>query len=505
MSEVIHAQMFIDGKWTEGADPATSFELKSPFNGSPVATVAKGSIADVDAAVSAAKNAFEEGSWRGTSPADRAAVLRRVAARIGERLDEFTVLQCREIGAPARIAGAFHVGLAINHLNHLADQTEEYSFVSEGPEIGPVPAEGIIRREPLGVCAAIVPWNIPLLLSVWKIAPALAAGNSVVIKPDEKAPLIVIELVREFAAAGLPSGVLNLVTGEGETVGAHLVSHQDVKKVAFTGSTAVGKSILSAVADSVKRVTLELGGKGANIVLDDADIDTAVDGAIFACMAYSGQACESGTRLLLPSSLHDDFVERLVARVKTLRLGDPSDANTDIGPLISGEQRDRVLDFIGAAKETGAKVAVGGKTPKGATFEHGHFVEPTVFVDVTNDMPIAREEVFGPVLSVLKYETVEEAIEIANDTPYGLSAGVWSGNEKRALDIASKLDVGMVYINDWHVISEHYPFGGTKESGIGREVGPRALDAYTEAKAVTLNRSPGPEARAFALVLNPTV
>lgn len=497
-----HAQMFIDGHWTDGSG-SDRYELLAPSGAGLVATVAKGTTADADAAVAAARAAFEEGTWRRTPPAERAAVLRTVAGRVADRIEELTALQSSENGAPVRLAGAFHIGIPIAHLQYLADQAEHYEFVRTGPEIGPVPAQGLIRREPLGVCAAIVPWNIPLLLAVWKIAPALAAGNSVVIKPDEKAPLTIVELVREFEAAGLPAGVLNLVTGDGEDVGAHLVAHPDVRKVAFTGSTAVGKQIMRSAADSVKRVTLEMGGKGANIVLDDADIDTAVDGALFACLAYSGQACESGTRLLLPTSLHDDFVARLVARVKTLRLGDPLDPATDLGPLVSAEQRARVLDYIEAGRAAGATVEVGGSVPEGEAFAAGHYVEPTILTGVTNDMSVAREEIFGPVLSVLRYDTVDEAVRFANDSPYGLSAGVWSRDESRALDVAERLDVGMVYVNDWHVISQYYPFGGTKESGLGREVGPDALDAYTEAKFVSLDRSGGLAGKAYGLVLSP--
>ncbi|MEB3371335.1 aldehyde dehydrogenase family protein [Saccharopolyspora mangrovi] len=503
MSSVPHRQMYIDGKWTGGEENHEPYRIIDPASGDLVATVDRGTVVDADRAVAAAKAAFNLGEWRRTPVTERAAVLRRVAERIAERMDELTLLQSREIGAPVRLAGAFHIGLPIAHLQYLADQAELYDFAKTGPEIGPVPASGLIRREPLGVCAAIVPWNIPLLLAIWKVAPALAAGNSVVLKPDEKAPLTLVELVREFEAAGLPAGVLNLVTGDGEDVGARLVAHPDVRKIGFTGSTTVGKDIMRSAADSVKRVTLELGGKGPNIVLDDADLDTAVDGALFACMAYSGQACEAGTRLLLPASLHDEFVARLIVRVRTLRLGEPTDPATDLGPLVSRAQQQRVLEFIEAGRAAGATVAVGGGVPTGAAFAAGHWVEPTIFTNVTNDMRIAREEIFGPVLSVLRYETVDEAVAIANDSDYGLSAGVWSRDESRAVEVAERLEAGMVYINDWHVISQFYPFGGSKQSGLGREVGPTALDHYTEAKFVSIDRSGGLEGKAYGLVLSP--
>jgi acyl-CoA reductase-like NAD-dependent aldehyde dehydrogenase len=314
--------------------------------------------------------------------------------------------------------------------------------------------------------------------------------------------LLALELAREFDAAGLPPGVLNVVTGDGEPVGAHLSGHPDVRKVAFTGSTAVGKSILRQSADSVRRVTLELGGKGANIILDDADVDMAVDGALFACMANNGEACEAGTRLLIPASRRDEILEKLLARASTLKVGDPLDPTTNIGPIISATQRDRILDYFKIAIEEGATAAIGGKAPVGPDFDKGYWIEPTIFIDVTNSMRVAREEVFGPVLVVMTYQTDEEALEIANDSNYGLSAGVW-GSEERAAGLARRLDAGMVWVNNWHIIHPAYPFGGYKESGLGREGGPDLLDEYVEEKFIALDRSGGIENKAFALVVDP--
>lgn len=496
---VPHYSLYIDGKWV---DTGENYEIRSPATEELVATVAKGGVAQVDQAVAAAKAAHEEGTWRRTPPAQRAALLNEVAGRLGGRIDELAALQTRENGATIRITGALHIGLSLAQMQYLADQAASYEFETPGPEIGPVPAEGFVRREPLGVVAAIVPWNIPLLVIVWKIAPALAAGNTVVLKPDEHAPLLALELAKEFEAAGLPPGVLNVVTGDGEPTGAHLSGHPDVRKVAFTGSTAVGKSILRQSADTVKRVTLELGGKGPNIILESADLDTAIDGALFAALANNGQACEAGTRLLIPSSNRDEIVSRLVERARTLKIGDPLDPATGVGPIISKVQHQRILDYFAIAETEGAKAVIGGGVPTGPGFEKGYWIEPTIFVGVTNDARIAREEVFGPVLVVLTYDSVEEAIKIANDTDYGLSAGVW-GDEEQAIEIARELDAGMVWINDWHVIHPAYPFGGFKQSGLGREGGPHALDEYTEAKFISLNRSPGPEARAFAIVIDP--
>ncbi|WP_250282582.1 MULTISPECIES: aldehyde dehydrogenase family protein [unclassified Frankia] len=496
---VPHYGLFIDGEWVDSAE---KYEIRSPATDELVATVAKGGTGDVDRAVAAARAAHEAGQWRRTPPQERAALLHAVADNLEKRLQELAALQTRENGATIRVTGALHLGLSIAQLRYIADLATTYEFEKSGPEIGPLPAVGVLRREPLGVVAAIVPWNIPLLVIVWKVGPALAAGNTVVLKPDEHSPLVALELVKEFEAAGLPKGVLNIVTGDGDPVGAHLSGHPDVRKVAFTGSTEVGKSILGKSADTVKRVTLELGGKGPNIVLDDADVPLAVDGALFAALANNGQACEAGTRLLVPNSLKEQFLTRLVERAKTLKLGNPLDLATDVGPLISKRQRDRVLGYIESARAEGATIALGGGVPQGPEFAVGNWVEPTIVTDVTNDQRIAREEVFGPVLTVLTYDSVDEAVKIANDTNYGLSAGVWGRDESRALEVARQLEAGMVYVNDWHVINPAYPFGGYKQSGLGREGGPNALDAYTEQKYITVDRSGGLENRAaFALVL----
>ncbi|AKS31905.1 aldehyde dehydrogenase family protein [Mycolicibacterium goodii] len=494
-----HYSMYIDGKWV---DTDEVYEIRSPATEELVATVAKGNTELVDAAVEAAKGAFAEGTWRRTPPAQRAAIINTVAERLGARAEELAALQTRENGATIRITSALHVGLSVAQMQYLAAIAQTYQWETLGPAIEPVAADGLVVREPLGVVAAIVPWNIPLLTTVWKIGPALVAGNSVVLKPDEHAPLLALELAREFDAVGLPPGVLNVVTGDGEPVGAHLSGHPDVRKVAFTGSTAVGKSILRQSADTVRRVTLELGGKGANIILDDADIDMAIDGALFACMANNGEACEAGTRLLIPASRRGEIVDKLLARASTLRVGDPLDPATHIGPIISATQRDRILNYFRIAAEEGATAALGGKAPSGAEFDKGYWIEPTIYLDVTSNMRIATEEVFGPVLVVMTYGTDEEALAIANDTNYGLSAGVW-GSEERATALARRLEAGMVWVNNWHVIHPAYPFGGYKESGLGREGGPNAIDEYVEEKFISVDRSGGIENKAFAIVIDP--
>lgn len=497
--DVPHFLMYIDGEWV---DTDASYQIRSSATDELVATVARGDLEHANQAVAAAKAAHEEGTWRRTSPAERSAILQRVTARFGERIDELAAIHAPEIGATIRMCEPFHIGAALTHMQYLAELTARYEFETGGPNLHPVLAAGKIRREPVGVCAAIVPWNIPLVLSIWKVFPALGAGNTLVIKPDEHAPLMIIELARELEAAGLPPGVFNVITGDGEVVGARLAEHPDVRKIGFTGSTAVGKEIMRAAAGNVKKITLELGGKGPNIVLDDADLENAVDGSLFAFLAHSGQGCESGTRLLLQSSIHDEFVERMVQRIKTLVIGDPLDYDTDLGPVYSEAQRDRILGYIEIGRAEGATLACGGGVPSGPQFEKGWWVEPTVFTNVTNDMRIAREEIFGPVVSVIKFDTVEEAIAIANDSDYGLSAGVWTQDAQLAFDVAEELEAGMVWINDWHVGPPEYPFGGVKQSGLGREGGPRALDEYTEPKFISFDLSGGVDAKPYGLLFS---
>ena len=495
-----HYEMFIDG---EGVDTNEVFEIVSPATEATVATVARGSVEHADRAVEAARRAHETGVWRKKSPQERATVIKAMAARMRERLDEFARLEALENGAPIRQAMAFHIGYSIAHLDYFGELAQRYPFEQAGPQlVSPTLADGTIRHEPLGVCAGIVPWNFPLLLAIWKLGPALAAGNTCVIKPDEKTPLTLLELARIGEECGLPPGVLNIVIGAGTEVGARLAAHPDVRKIAFTGSTEVGREIMRLASRNVKRITLELGGKGPNIVLDDADIPTAVDGALFACFMYSGQACESGTRLLLPDSLHDQFVGRMIERARTIKVGDPLDAATDLGPVVSRKQQERIMGYIELGQKEGATLAFGGSVPRGPRFEKGYWIEPTIFTNVRNDMRIAQEEIFGPVISVIRYSDVDEAVRIANDTEYGLSAGVWSTDTARALGVANQLEAGTVWINDWHMVSGAYPFGGYKQSGVGRELGPHALDEYTEAKFVHLDLSGKLERRAYGLVLS---
>jgi acyl-CoA reductase-like NAD-dependent aldehyde dehydrogenase len=495
-----HHEMFING---EAVDSDEHYEIRSPATEELVCTIAKGGVEHADAAVAAARAAFESGIWSQKAPEERAAVLHAIAERLGEELEEITELEISANGATIRQALGFHTGLASPHFQYFAEQAGAYEWERQQPTAAyPTLSWNRIRREPVGVCAAIVPWNFPLLLGIWKVGPALAAGNSVVVKPDEKTPLSLLRLVQIAHECGVPAGVLSLVTGDGEEVGARLAAHPDVDKVAFTGSTAVGREVMRLASGTVKRCSLELGGKGPVIVLDDADLAVAVDGALFGCMLYSGQICESGTRVFVPDAIHDEFVDRLVERARTITLGDPHDFATDMGPVISAEQHERICGYLRAGVEDGATLALGGGVPDGPGFEHGHWIEPTIFTGVTNEMRIAREEIFGPVLSVLRYSDLDEAIAQANDTPYGLTAGVWARDYEAALEVAERLRAGTVWINNWHMVDPSLPFGGYKQSGVGRELGPSALDEYTEVKHVHVDLTQTIDRHLFDILLS---
>ncbi|OBB62747.1 aldehyde dehydrogenase family protein [Mycolicibacterium monacense] len=500
MTGLPHYRMYVDGEWRDAAE---SIEVRSPATGAPVATVAYGDLTAVDDAVAAARVAHEAGVWRSMPPQQRADLLDAIADKLAARSDELTALQVRENGATVRGAGAFLIGYAIANLRYFASLARSYAFQTSGALIeAPTLASGLILREPVGVCAGIIPWNFPLLLAVWKLGPALAAGNTVVLKPDDQTPLTLLELARAADEVGLPAGVLNVVTGPGPVVGARLAEHPDVRKIAFTGSTEVGKGVMRAAADNVKKVTLELGGKGANIVLEDADLDLAVDGSLFAFLMMSGQACESGTRLLVHESVHDEFVRRLVARAETLVMGDPMSPATDLGPLVSAKQKARVEKYIALGQEEGCRMAFQGTVPSDPALAEGHWVPPVILTGATNQMRIAREEIFGPVLVVIPFRDDDDAVAIANDSEYGLSAGVWSADNGRALGIARRLESGTVWVNDWHMVNAMYPFGGVKQSGLGRELGPGALDEYTEPKFVHIDLTNDRRKRAFAVVVS---
>ena len=356
-------------------------------------------------------------------------------------------------------------------------------------------SQNFLLREPVGVVSAITPWNFPLKMAIWKLGPALAAGNTIVLKPSELTPASAMELARIFHDAGFPAGVVNVLPGFGPEVGEALVSNPMVDKVTFTGSTAVGRRVMSLASATLKKCTLECGGKSANIVLDDADLSIAIDGALYAIFYHQGQCCEAGTRLFLPKSLHDEFVGKMTEKARAMKLGDPKAMTTDIGPVISARQRDAILRYIKGGKEQGASVVLGGGAPSDPALSKGFFVEPTIFTGVKNEMTIAQEEIFGPVLSVIAYTDVADAIRQANESIYGLGGGVWSRDKEKAMQVARALRTGTVWINEWHLLNEKAPFGGYKQSGVGREFGVEGLREYTETKHVHLDEAASREKR----------
>ncbi|MBI5217111.1 MAG: aldehyde dehydrogenase family protein [Ignavibacteriae bacterium] len=472
--------LYINGEFVE-ANSCRTFESINPFNQEIVARVARAGIDDANKAVVAARKAFDDGPWTRMSKEERSAFIKAISEKINEKKEELEQLEVEDSGSTFRKAkeDIYLSARAMNYFSKLAtlEQTETIEGLSK-----PGFSQNILVREPIGVVAAIIPWNFPLKMAIWKLGPALAAGNTVVLKPSELTPCTAMELAKVIHEVGLPPGVVNIIPGFGEDVGEALTKHSLVDKVSFTGSTAVGRKVMSNAAASLKKCTLECGGKSANIVLHDADIPHAVDGAMYAIFYHQGQCCEAGSRLLLHESLHDEVVHRLIEKTKKFRLGNPKEMTTDIGPVISEKQRQRVLGYINSGIEQGASVAIGGNIPELSELEKGFFVEPTIFTNVGNSMKIAQEEIFGPVLSVLKFKTEEEAIAIANDSVYGLGGGVWSQDKGRAMSIAKRLRAGTVWINEWHLLSEKAPFGGYKQSGIGRELGLEGLREYTETK-----------------------
>lgn len=483
MDKLEQFPMYIDGEWT----PARSgrwFDSKDPFTGEPWAQMPRADEADVDRAVKAADAAFRSGPWASMSPSDRGLLLYRLADIVSQRAEYLADLEVRD-------NGKLRVEM-LGQMRYLPRWFQYYGGLADKIEgtVTPIDKKGMLHyvtHEPVGVVGAITPWNSPILLTAWKLAPALAAGNTVVVKPSEFASASMLGLAKLFEEAGFPKGVLNVITGMGAEAGEPLVDHPLVSRIAFTGGNIGGRKIAEAAARQFKRVSLELGGKSPHIVFGDADIAGAVNGAISGIFAASGQTCMAGSRLLLHASIHDEFVERLVERVKKARMGDPNSMETDIGPVATEQQLAKVLDYIEIAKRDGARCVLGGVRATRPECGDGWFVEPTIFTGVTNDMRIAREEVFGPILSILKFETDDEAVAIANDTPFGLAAGIWTTDLGRALAMPRRLNAGTVWVNAYRVVSYMAPFGGFKQSGIGRENGVAAIYEYLEQKSVFLN------------------
>jgi len=452
-----------------------TFVTEDPSTGRPIATVAHGGAADVDRAVAAARAAFP--AWSTGAAASRSRALHRLADAVEAHTDELAELEALDNGKPVKLAKAVDVRSTVAYLRSFAGWPER--LVGDVLPVAQPDMLVYTRREPVGVCGQIIPWNFPLLMAAWKIAPAVAAGCTVVLKPAEQTPLTALRLGELALESGLPGGVLNVVCGAGET-GAALVDHPDVDKIAFTGSTAVGRQIGSKAGGALKRVTLELGGKSPNIVLPDADLDAAVKGAFQAIYYNSGQACNAGSRLFAPSAVFDDLVGKLAERAGKTRLGPGLDPGTQLGPLVSREQHERVTGYIESGRAEGAELVTGGRSGEG----DGWFVEPTLFTATSDELRIAREEIFGPVLVASPYDSEDELIERANATEYGLAAGVWTRDLRAAHHVAARLRAGAVYVNCWGFQDPMAPFGGYKASGVGREHGREGIEAYLETKTV---------------------
>jgi acyl-CoA reductase-like NAD-dependent aldehyde dehydrogenase len=469
-------ELLIDGEHRQSTDGRT-FATLDPATGEQITTVAQAGARDVDAAVAAARRALEDGPWSKGSAAGRARLLSRFADVIEQHGDELAELESLDNGKPVKLAKLVDVGSAVAHFRHFAGWPERILG-----DVVPVHQPGMLcytRKEPVGVCGQIIPWNFPLLMAAWKLAPALAAGCTTVLKPAEQTPLTALRLGELALEAGIPPGVVNVLTGDGET-GAPLVDHPGVDKIAFTGSTEVGREIGAKAGHALKRVTLELGGKSPNIILPDADLDVAVKGSFQAIYFNTGQACNAGSRLFIHRDQFDEVVSSLAERAGKTRLGPGLDPSTQLGPVVSAEQHERVMSYIESGRDGGAELVTGGK-PAG---DGGYFIEPTLFTATDDSLKIAREEIFGPVLVALPYESLEEVAARANDTDYGLAAGVWTSSLSNAHQLAALLKAGSVYVNCWGEVDAGVPFGGYKASGIGREHGREGLEAYLETKTV---------------------
>ncbi len=483
-------RMLIGGEWVE-PHSGEWFESTNPFTAAPWALIPRGGAPDVERAVAAARAAYY-GDWRKLNATARGALLYRLADLIAAEAGTLAEIETTDNGKLiAEMRGQLnYIPQWFRYFGGLADKIEGRVIPIDKPGVF-----NFTREEPLGVIAAITPWNSPLMLAAWKLAPALAAGNTVVWKPSEFSSVSALAFGELFARAGFPPGVVNIVTGYGQEVGEPLIAHRHVAKIAFTGGDRTGEHVYGLAAKGIKKVTLELGGKSANIVFDDANLDDAVKGVVSGIFAATGQTCIAGSRALIHRSIHDEFIERLLALARTARMGNPLDTATQVGPVTTKPQYEKVLDYIRIAKEEGAECRLGGAPAARPECGAGWFVEPTVFTGVNPEMRIAKEEVFGPVLSVIPFDNEDEAVRIANDTIYGLAAGVWTTSMRRALAMSERLEAGTVWVNTYRAVSYMSPFGGYKRSGIGRENGSEAIREYLQTKSVwidTAGNAPNP-------------
>ncbi|MFQ5899394.1 MAG: aldehyde dehydrogenase family protein [Candidatus Methylomirabilia bacterium] len=475
-------ELFIGGSW-RAPGAGETYSTINPANEEEISRVAKGDERDIDLAVQAARKAFDEGPWPRMAASDRTRLIWKLADLIMANLDEMAKLESLCTGKTLFDSGKVELPFAAEVFRYYAGWANKVHGETLALREG---AFTFTLRHPVGVVGAIVPWNFPFLLASWKIAPALAAGNTVVLKPASLTPLTALKFAELCAEAGLPDGVFNVVTGPGSKVGMALVHHPGVDKVAFTGSTEVGKQIMREAAGTLKRLSLELGGKSPNIVFADADMEAAVRGAMTGIFYNKGEVCAAGSRLFVEESIHEPFMAKLTERVKGLKVGDPLDKSTRMGPVVSGQQMETVLSYIESGKRDGAKLVAGGGRAKVGSGK-GYFIEPTIFDQVSNQMRIAREEIFGPVLSVIPFKAIEEGIAAGNETTYGLAAAVWTRDVAKALRAARALRAGTVWVNAYNLFDAALPFGGFKESGFGRELGSAGMDPYTEVKSVWVN------------------
>ncbi|MFL9998720.1 aldehyde dehydrogenase [Paraburkholderia sediminicola] len=476
-------RLYIDGKNCD-PDGGEWFSSESPFTGKPWAEVPRGGPSDIERAVTAAHRAFVSGSWPELTASARGLLLHRLADRLAAEASRLAAIEVRDNG---KLYAEMHA-----QLNYLPQWFRYYGGLADKVQGSVIPLDkkgyfNYTRHEPLGVVAVITPWNSPLMLLAWKLAPALAAGCTVVIKPSEFTSASTLAFVQLLEEVGFPPGVVNVVTGFGNEVGAALVSHPLVKKITFTGADATGRRINEQAARDFKHVSLELGGKSPNIVFDDANLDDAVNGAVAGIFAATGQTCIAGSRLLVQDGIHDEFVRRVVRLAETARMGDPMETGTQVGPITTRPQYDKVLSYIGIARAEGATLALGGHPADRPECGNGWFIEPTIFTNVDNRMRIAQEEVFGPVLSVIRFKDEEEAVEIANDVRFGLGAGVWTSDIGRAFRMAERIQSGTVWVNTYRAVSYMSPFGGYKDSGLGRENGIEAINDFLQTKSVWIN------------------
>lgn len=476
-------KMLIRGQWVEAASGKT-FNTINPSTGEVLAKVAEGDSEDINRAVAAARKAFEGGSWPKLTPSQRGRLLLKLADLIEQNAEELAQLETLDNGKPIKYSRGGDVPLTADHFRYFAG----WATKLEGETI-PVSIPNMFTytlREPVGVVGQIIPWNFPLQMASWKLAPALACGNTVILKPAEQTPLTALRLGELICEAGFPEGVVNIVPGFGETAGAALAAHHDVDKIAFTGSTEVGKKILQASVGNLKKVTLELGGKSPNIIFPDADMKYAVRGSLNAIFFNQGQVCTAGSRLFVQKSVYDQVVSGLTDAASKMKLGQGIDPTTELGPVVSQEQLERVMGYIKTGKREGATSTTGGERA-GGDLAQGYFVQPTIFDSVRDDMTIAREEIFGPVVVALPFEEIEEVAARANTSIYGLAAGIWTSDVKKVHKLAAALKAGVIWVNTYNQFDAAAPFGGYKQSGYGREMGHAVLDAYTQIKTVWIN------------------